>query len=55
MPLILAKGIYQGFTTKEYKETLDGLSPRGLSVHLAAESVAQGRAAMEAVRVRTKR
>jgi hypothetical protein len=54
MPLILAKDVYQGFTLQEYKEILDGLSPRGLSVHLAAESVAEGRAVMEAVRAMAK-
>jgi hypothetical protein len=54
MPLILAKDVYQGFTLQEYKEILDGLSPRGLSVHLAAESVAEGRAVMAAVRATNK-
>jgi hypothetical protein len=44
MPLILAKDVYQVFAPQEYKEILDGLSPRGLSVHLAAEFVAEGRA-----------
>jgi len=50
VPLILAKDVYQGFTLAEYAEIMDSLSPRGLSVHLKAESVEEGRAVMEAVR-----
>lgn len=50
MSLILAKDVYQGFTLDEYDEIMEGLSPRGLSVHLAADSAAQGRAVMAAVR-----
>jgi hypothetical protein len=50
MPLILAKTVYEGFSMDEYQEILDGLAPRGLSVHLCADSVAEGVAVMEAVR-----
>jgi hypothetical protein len=50
VPLILAKDVYQGFTLGEYREILDGLSPRGLSIHLKADSVEEGRAVMQAVR-----
>jgi hypothetical protein len=50
VPLILAKDVYQGFTLSEYREILDGLSPRGLSIHLKADSVEEGRAVMQAVR-----
>lgn len=52
MSLILAKDVYQGFTMDEYDEIVDGLTPRGLSVHLAAASAQEGRAVMEAVRRR---
>jgi hypothetical protein len=52
MPLILAKDVYAGFTLAEYQEIFDGLSPRGLSVHLKAESVEEGREAMARVRAR---
>jgi hypothetical protein len=51
-PLILAKDVYQGFSLQEYDEIMDGLSPRGLSIHLAADSAAGGRAVMRAVRSR---
>ena len=54
VPLILAKDVYQGFTLAEYKEIMEGLSPRGLSVHLKAESVEEGRAVMEVVRTRAQ-
>ena len=54
MPLILAKDVYEGFTLGEYEQILDGLSPRGLSVHLKAGSVEEGRAVMEAVRAMAK-
>lgn len=50
MPLILAKTVYEGFTLEEYAEILDGLSPRGLSVHLKAESAAEGREVMAQVK-----
>lgn len=50
MPLILAKDVYEGFTLAEYEQILDGLSPQGLSVHLAAGSVGEGREVMERVR-----
>jgi hypothetical protein len=50
VPLILAKTVYEGFSIEEYLEVLDGLSPRGLSVHLHANSVAEGVERMEAVR-----
>lgn len=50
MPLILAKDVYAGFSLEEYREILDGLSPAGLSVHLKAESVAEGREVMAAIR-----
>ena len=46
MPLVLAKDVYQGFTLDEYSEILEHLSPQGLSVHLKAESVEEGRAVM---------
>jgi hypothetical protein len=52
MPLILAKTVYQGFSLTEYEEILDGLSPRGLSVHLAATSVKEGKDIMEVIRNR---
>jgi hypothetical protein len=35
---------------EEYWEILDGLTPAGLCVHLKAESVAEGRAVMAAIR-----
>jgi hypothetical protein len=54
MPLVLAKDVYEGFTLEEYDEILAGLSPRGLSVHLKAESVAEGQAVMEYVRRRAR-
>ena len=38
----------------EYDEILDSLSPNGLSVHLAADSVAEGQAVMDAVRARAR-
>jgi hypothetical protein len=50
VPLILAKDVYRGFSLAEYGEIVDGLSPRGLSVHLKADSIEEGRAVMEAVR-----
>jgi hypothetical protein len=46
MPLVLAKDVYQGFTLEEYSEILEHLSPQGLSVHLKAESIEEGRAVM---------
>ncbi len=46
MPLILAKDVYAGFAWEEYREILDGLYPAGLSVHLRADSVEEGRAVM---------
>jgi len=49
MPLILAKDVYEGFTLEEYREILDGLSPRGLSVHLKAGSIDEGREVMARV------
>ncbi len=52
MPLILAKDVYEGFTLAEYEEILDGLSPAGLSVHLKADTVEEGRAVMAAVHER---
>jgi hypothetical protein len=50
VPLVLAKDVYEGFTWGEYEEILEGLSPRGLSVHLKADSVAEGREVMAHVR-----
>jgi hypothetical protein len=50
VPMILAKDVYQGFTLEEYREILDGLSPQGLSIHLKAESVDEGRAMMAAAK-----
>lgn len=50
VPLVLAKDVYEGFTWDEYEEILEGLSPRGLSVHLKADSVAEGREVMAHVR-----
>ena len=55
MPLILAKDVYEGFSLEEYEQILDGLSPRGLSVHLNAASVEEGRAVMETVRAMAAR
>lgn len=54
VPLILAKNVYEGFSLAEYEEILDGLSPNGLSVHLAANSVAEGQEVMATVRARAK-
>ena len=54
MPLILAKDVYEGFSLAEYDEILDGLSPRGLSVHLKADSVDEGLAVMDYTRGRAK-
>jgi hypothetical protein len=53
-PLILAKDVYQGFSLAEYEEILEGLRPRGLSVHLRADSAEEGRAVMEAVSARAQ-
>lgn len=53
VPLILAKDVYAGFTPEEYRELMDGLSPRGLSVHLKAESVEEGREVMARVQTRS--
>jgi len=55
VPLILAKDVYEGFTVAEYEEILDGLSPRGLSVHLKADSVSEGRAVMAYVQEKAVR
>jgi hypothetical protein len=55
MPLILAKDVYQGFTFEEYEEILDALSPRGLSVHLKADTIAEGRAVMQHVKSYAKK
>ena len=52
LPLVLAKDVYEGFTLQEYEEILASLSPRGLSVHLKADSVEEGQAAMDYVRRR---
>jgi hypothetical protein len=46
MPLILAKEVYRGFSMEEYRLMLENLSPRGLSVHLQADSLAEGREMM---------
>jgi len=54
MPLILAKDVYAGFSLAEYDEILEGLSPRGLSVHLRASSVADGREVMAEVARRSR-
>jgi hypothetical protein len=48
--LVLAKDVYEGFSLDEYAEILDSLSPRGLSVHLKAASIEEGRAVMARVR-----
>jgi hypothetical protein len=50
VPLILTKDTYAGFSLDEYDEILENLSPRGLSVHLKADSVAEGRAVMAYVK-----
>jgi hypothetical protein len=55
MPLILARDVYQGFSLEEYAEIMDALSPRGLSVHMRADSVEEGRAVMAAVKARARR
>lgn len=52
MPLILTRDAYEGFSLTEYDEILDGLSPRGLSVHLKADSVEEGQAVMAYIRER---
>ena len=54
MPLILTKDVYEGFSWAEYEEILDGLSPRGLSVHLKANSVEEGQAVMAHIRERAQ-
>lgn len=54
MPLILTKDAYAGFSLMEYEEILDGLSPRGLCVHLKADSLDEGRAVMSYVRERAR-
>jgi len=54
MPLILCKYVEEGFTMEEYKEILDGLSSKGLSVHLKAGSVEEGREVMARVREMTR-
>ena len=50
MPLILGKDSYEGFSLEEYDEILEVLSPRGLCVHLKADSVEEGREVMAHVR-----
>lgn len=55
MPLILAKDVYEGFSLAEYEEIMDGLSPGGLSLHLKADSVEEGRAVMRFVQERAAR
>jgi hypothetical protein len=55
MPLVLAKDVYAGFTLAEYDEILDGLSPAGLSVHLAPAGEQSPGDIMEAVRERAAR
>jgi len=54
MPLVLAKDVYEGFSWAKYEEILDGLSPRGLSVHLKADSVEEGRMVMASAREKAK-
>ena len=49
MPLILAKDVYAGFSLDEYREIMDSLSPAGLSVHLRADSIEEGRSVMAQV------
>jgi hypothetical protein len=55
MPLILAKDVYEGFSLDEYEEILDRLSPRGLSIHLKADSAKEGQAVMAHVREKARR
>ena len=50
MPLVLAKTVYEGFTLEEYAEIRSGLSRRGLSVHLKADSEAEACAVMATIR-----
>ena len=50
MPLVLGKDSYEGFSLEEYDEILEVLSPRGLCVHLKADSVEEGREVMAHVR-----
>ncbi len=50
MPLILAKDVYVGFSLDEYREIMDSLPPAGLSVHLRADSIQEGRSVMAQVR-----
>ena len=52
IPLVLAKDVYEGFSLEEYEEILASLAPSGLSIHLKADSVEEGRAAMAYVRER---
>lgn len=55
MPLVLAKGVREGFSLAEYEQIMDSLSPRGLSVHLRADSVAEGQEVMAYVRKLARR
>ncbi len=55
MPLILAKTVYEGLTLEEYREILDSLSPNGLSVHLKAASIEEGREVMANVTAQRRR
>ena len=50
MPLVLAKTVYEGFTLEEYAEIRSGLSRRGLSVHLKADSEEEACAVMATIR-----
>lgn len=43
VPLILAKDVYQGFALEEYQLIVENLSPRGLSIHMKAGSIDEGR------------
>jgi hypothetical protein len=55
VPLILGKDSFEGFTLEEYEEILDGLSSRGLCVHLKADSIEEGRSVMAYVHERAGR
>lgn len=54
IPLILTADAYEGLSLAEYEEILDGLSPRGLCVHLKADSLDEGRAVMSYVQARNR-
>jgi hypothetical protein len=53
-PIIIDAYAEEGFSLDQYEHILEVLSPRGLSVHLKAGSVEEGREVMEYVRQRAQ-